>query len=356
MSKGDALQLNDGEVGSFADNELLRNMATVAGLTPARRAVLRSFGLAHPHIAADSFAALLDALALPGIDSHRVSRLLPMADNFKPMIESMVDRLFRAEISATDLVTITSNARSIEVFGIEPEIQFGCYAAVHAYISGVVRGEFSPVAADELISAMAGFWLLSGALFTSAFVEAREARLGELVKVAEQLSLEALSDPLTGLLQRRALLNFRTEDPRDPESVNLPTAVLFVDLDGFKPVNDRFGHQGGDDVLIEVSRRIQGVTRTGDVAVRFGGDEFVLVLANSSRDRAIRVAERIVSAVFEPQNVGGSSIRVSCSAGVAMIDKESTIHHGVALADAAAYEAKRGGGNRVVVHTPGGVR
>ena len=348
--------MNDADVGAFADQALFRDMAIVAGLTPTRRAVLRSFGLAHPRIAADAFDALLETLVRPGVENQRVGRLLPMSDTFKPMIESIIDRLFRGEITANDLVTITNNAHSIEVLDIEPEIQFGCYAAIHAYLSDVVRGEFSQPDADELISAMAGFWLLSGALFTRAFVEAREERLGELVKVAEQLSLEALSDPLTGLLQRRALLNFRTDDPRDPESVILPTAVLFVDLDGFKPVNDRFGHQGGDDVLIEVSRRIQGVTRTGDVAVRFGGDEFVLVLANSSRDRAIRVAERIVSAVFEPLSVGGSSIRVSCSAGVAMIENESTIHHGVALADAAAYEAKRGGGNRVVVHAPGVIR
>jgi diguanylate cyclase (GGDEF)-like protein len=124
-------------------------------------------------------------------------------------------------------------------------------------------------------------------------------------------------------------------------------AVLFIDLDNFKPINDHFGHQAGDAVLQRVAKRLQARLKSADVAARYGGDEFVLLLNQvQSQDDVARVAERLVAAIQEPIHVG-QSVSVGASVGIAL---STNVHAApedlIKDADAAMYRAKAKGKNQ----------
>ena len=171
-----------------------------------------------------------------------------------------------------------------------------------------------------------------------------------LVRRAGQLALElaAVTDPLTGLHNRTVLFDRLAEHASQPSG----RAVLFLDLDGFKPINDTLGHGTGDRLLNLVARRLESVTRGGDLAARMGGDEFA-VLASSidTPEQAIAVAQRIVEVMDAPFEVApGTTLTIDVSVGVA-IDANSTepADHIVDRADAAMYAAKRLPGSRYYV-------
>jgi two-component system cell cycle response regulator len=156
------------------------------------------------------------------------------------------------------------------------------------------------------------------------------------------------TDALTGLYNRRHL----HEQLRQLGSSSLRhghgLAVVMLDIDFFKRVNDSIGHQGGDDVLKEFTRRLLAMKRDEDVAGRWGGEEFLLVLPQTDTAGAMAVAERIRSAVAaEPFDLGDRTLAVTVSGGCATGTGDST--DGLVLrADAALYEAKAAGRNRVV--------
>lgn len=171
--------------------------------------------------------------------------------------------------------------------------------------------------------------------------------LAEDVTALEQQEVElahrALHDPLTGLPNRvlfadrlqHALARLRREDSS--------LALLFVDIDGFKTVNDRFGHEEGDRVLAEAARRLAGAVRPGDTAARFGGDEFVVLCEKATREEADAVARRVVERWLAPVVVGnGESIVLTCSIGVAVTDSAATSPDTLLReADASMYRDKR---------------
>ena len=154
---------------------------------------------------------------------------------------------------------------------------------------------------------------------------------------AEQLAHAATHDPLTGLANRAAL------DDRTRRTGAAET-LLFLDLDGFKEVNDRLGHAAGDAVLRAVAERLQGCLRAGDLAARFGGDEFAVLLAGPpDPGRAGQVAARVVRVISEPFSVPGARVTVSASVGVAVpepgVDQAAQLQQ----ADRALYAAKAAG-------------
>ncbi|QYG93623.1 GGDEF domain-containing protein [Iamia sp. SCSIO 61187] len=157
-----------------------------------------------------------------------------------------------------------------------------------------------------------------------------------------ELRRAATHDDLTGLLNRAAF-HHRWAGSPDPQ-----TALLYVDLDGFKPINDAIGHQAGDAVLVEVADRMRSAVRPHDDVVRLGGDEFAVVCPGAGVDEAQVIAERLVGAVSAPVVLAdGSTVAVSASVGVTSAG--TSLDDLVARADAALYEAKRTGGGRVVV-------
>jgi diguanylate cyclase (GGDEF)-like protein/PAS domain S-box-containing protein len=166
-------------------------------------------------------------------------------------------------------------------------------------------------------------------------------------RLALRLSFEALHDPLTGLPNRRAVLE-RIEDAiRGARERGEHHAVAFVDLDNFKYVNDRFGHVVGDRVLAEVARVMGRAVRAVDSIARLGGDEFVLLLSNCRIGHARRVADKVRAAVLAHELTHeGEVVAIGASIGIAPIDAGTASAEAViAAADAACYKAKsaRGG-------------
>jgi diguanylate cyclase (GGDEF)-like protein/PAS domain S-box-containing protein len=175
------------------------------------------------------------------------------------------------------------------------------------------------------------------------------------IKAAQKaLEIQATHDPLTGL-PNRALLFDRVENAleRNVRS-DRPVVLMFVDLDGFKQVNDQYGHDVGDEVLRGVASRLLDVVRLGDTVARIGGDEFVVLSEGMPEpDVALGVAERIVYRITEPFAVGGALASIGASVGVAFAGPMSTVSGIVKQADLAVYEAKRTGKGRVVVFDEG---
>ena len=171
--------------------------------------------------------------------------------------------------------------------------------------------------------------------------------LTRLKRTNEQITELAHHDSLTGLPNRilfyDRLNQAITRAQRDKESI----AVLYLDLDGFKLVNDTFGHDVGDALLCEAARRIRSCVRVSDTVARMGGDEFTVILCNvkavNSKDR---VAKKIVEAISRPFMLNGKECSVSVSIGISLYpDNGETAEQLVKIADAAMYLAKHGGRN-----------
>ncbi len=172
--------------------------------------------------------------------------------------------------------------------------------------------------------------------------------------LAAQLTHQALHDTLTGLANR-ALFNDRLEQAHS-KMVREGTrcAVLLLDLDDFKGVNDSLGHLAGDQLLISVARRLEHVTRSSDTLCRFGGDEFLYLAEGlTSQKDAEFAAHRLLDALVEPFFLSGVQIQQHASIGVVVWDASTTqTTEFVQDADVALYEAKREGKNRFVFFTP----
>nr|MDT0663988.1 diguanylate cyclase [Micromonospora sp. DSM 115978] len=138
----------------------------------------------------------------------------------------------------------------------------------------------------------------------------------ERKRMQDQLVWQARYDPLTSLPNRSALSNALRPDDGEPGRATAPAALVFVDLDHFKQVNDTLGHEAGDSVLRTVARRLDHACRPGDVVYRVGGDEFVVVLDVASRDEAVAVAERLLNAVATAVEYDGRVVDLSATVGV----------------------------------------
>ncbi|OKK20472.1 phosphodiesterase [Streptomyces sp. CB00455] len=181
----------------------------------------------------------------------------------------------------------------------------------------------------------------------------------ERVRLQAQLQHSAEHDALTDL-PNRALFTRRVRQALTGRRAgDHSTAVLFIDLDGFKAVNDTIGHQAGDELLVEAARRLQESVRAGDTAARLGGDEFAaLILGDGSRDRGAReyqvheIADRLRTTLSQPYRIAGSEVRVAASIGVAFADPGLTPSDLMRNADLAMYRAKAGGKDRVEMYAP----
>ena len=176
----------------------------------------------------------------------------------------------------------------------------------------------------------------------------RRARL-QAEAIAEQFTRDALHDALTGLPHRGLFLDRAELAIARARRLGASVAVLFLDLDGFKAINDTYGHQVGDQALVEVASRLSGVLRGGDTLARMGGDEFVIIcegLTSTSPDvanHALRaVISRATAALSRPARISGEQLDLSAALGVAVTgpgreDPDALL----SAADAAMYDAKR---------------
>jgi diguanylate cyclase (GGDEF)-like protein/PAS domain S-box-containing protein len=162
--------------------------------------------------------------------------------------------------------------------------------------------------------------------------------ISDLKRTQQQLRDMADHDALTGVLNRRAFLTQLDELAR--KSSEHEIMVLFCDLDGFKPVNDQFGHAAGDEALVEVAQRIERVIRPDDLVARLGGDEFVVALPHSGPILAKTIATRIREAIIEPIIVTGRAITIDVSIGISVTTGQPTTAQLLATADEAMYAVK----------------
>ena len=175
-------------------------------------------------------------------------------------------------------------------------------------------------------------------------------------ELMQQVQRQATSDPLTGIANRR-MLNDRLEEVVQRGPTEQSAALLFIDLDGFKQVNDTLGHTTGDELLREVATRLRHSVRTDDLVARLGGDEFtVLLSAVSSPQAALELANHVLAEVGRPVVVGGEKIDVRCSVGVVLVDATMrTASDVLSDADAAMYGSKKAGGSRCTLYLRAGL-
>jgi len=183
--------------------------------------------------------------------------------------------------------------------------------------------------------------------------QVRKRRYTERLRDSVQMSIEmATTDALTGLHNRRYMESHLATLIEQAASRGKPLSVLVVDIDYFKAINDTHGHDAGDDVLREFAMRLKKSTRGIDLACRYGGEEFVVVLPETDMGVATVVAERLRRRIAtEPFSIGQGSdkVDVTISVGIAAIgDAQDTAHALLKRADQALYRAKRDGRNRVV--------
>lgn len=205
--------------------------------------------------------------------------------------------------------------------------------------------------------------MLAMTLFTSSL----DARMRSSLKLAnvqlesanEELRKRAFEDPLTGLPNRmlfedrmaHALQRHARASEQISERKLGKVAVLFVDLDGFKPVNDSLGHAAGDEVLKVAAARLRAAARDVDTVARIGGDEFVLLMEDvSSLADCASLARRLIAALIAPLEVAGRRIALSGSVGIAAYPDHGDAEHLLKLADAAMYNAKRSGGGNYALY------
>lgn len=181
------------------------------------------------------------------------------------------------------------------------------------------------------------------------FVAARDEAIAQIDHLAHV-------DPLTQLANRRLLMKYLERDLASSARHRSHGALLLLDLDGFKLVNDIHGHDAGDAALIEIAKRLRDNTRSEDVVCRLGGDEFVILISGlgdealAARSEALRVAEKLISLVSAPIDFGEKTFQVGASVGVRVLGFENLDSEAaISQADSAMYRAKREGRGRAIV-------
>ncbi len=288
------------------------------------------------------------------------------------------EELFRSLVHATSSVVWTAN-HNLEVDSPQPSwgaftgqtyeqmSGFGWTDAVHPddlpaalHIGETMRrtlkashAEYRLRRADGAFRHMSGYAVpildANGTLryWAGSYTDVTDRKETEL-----RLNQLANHDPLTGL-PNRSYLDRHLQELFNFTPGNTCVAIMLIDLDDFKQVNDSLGHGAGDSMLCEVARRITAVLPTGDLVARLGGDEFVIVAHVQDCHAALEVATRLIAKVKEPLMVGTNTFHSSASIGVSLFpDQGHTAADLMLSADIAMYQAKRAGGNRAQLFSP----
>ncbi|HUV22231.1 MAG TPA: GGDEF domain-containing protein [Gammaproteobacteria bacterium] len=221
-------------------------------------------------------------------------------------------------------------------------LEFILISAAYFYLaqSSVDEGGYSILDFSEMIMTFVPY-LLVAYLTSLLAADLKNAREG-----LEQLSD---TDELTGLKNRRAFNSALQAEAKKAARYNRVFSVLMLDADNLKPVNDRFGHAAGDKLLISIAQVVQESLRETDILARYGGDEFVVMLTETTEDRAFEVAERIRAAV-ENTSFSSSGERVSSTVSIgisSVTDNPEEWGDIIARADSKLYESKRKGKNSI---------
>lgn len=308
------------------------------------RAMLRS--VSHPEDSAQS--RLDDALVDLRQVRTRRGALHDMADRFELLdvhafsVLQHRERLRRASRTALDAPVMAAvDAIQAQADGmLRDRLAQARRYRVHLFVLAALLCAVS-------VYAVAGWWRSYRALGAAhAGLERQLEETRRLMHHAAELKDEAARDPLTGLANRRVVEDRLEHALRLAERHASALAVLFVDLDGFKAVNDRHGHATGDRLLVDVARRLRAQVRDADTVARLGGDEFVLILESTGEAGAQRVAEAIIAELRSIEHIASQPVEIGASVGVVTWGPQAGAVPAAALlrrADAAMYEAKRAG-------------
>jgi len=173
-----------------------------------------------------------------------------------------------------------------------------------------------------------------------------------LVELGRSLDLASRIDPMTGLINRRHIKELVEQEYSRAQRHNRTFSIILADIDNFKKINDTYGYYAGDDVLVEISRVFRGCVRNEDVCARWGGEEFLILLPETTIDGALAVAQKIHKSVsmteFKAYKPG---IRTTISIGLSEHVGGQTLFECVSRADKALQQAKKSGKNRYIVVT-----
>ena len=243
---------------------------------------------------------------------------------------------------------------------LSPDVNFEDTDALLRSDSEYWRARRDLVSADlrRRIARVAKTLMILSALIITALVSALgmyAKRTRQLARESRRFEFAALHDALTGLPNRRQLFAMLAQTPPEARADPLARtlAVLYIDLDGFKQVNDSLGHRVGDEFLVAIARRFRESVRLSDVVARIGGDEFAVLVRGLSMDAELgMIAERLIACVAET----GKQMRigsVSASIGIASFPQPIEDHrHLLAAADETMYQVKRSGKNGYAFATP----
>lgn len=176
---------------------------------------------------------------------------------------------------------------------------------------------------------------------------AAQMRIAELEKALTEAREAAYTDPLTGALNRRGFDKASQREMARARRSGICFALALIDLDDFKLLNDQLGHQTGDKALVQFVGLLHRLMRPTDVLSRFGGEEFILMLPDTSLEDAVMVINRFLKEL-SAQTISGTDRRVTFSAGVTVQQAGEGLDEVLLRADAATYQAKRAGKNRVI--------
>jgi diguanylate cyclase (GGDEF)-like protein len=333
------------DIGMLVLNEAVRTYGKMVASAKSDHNLLveieqKELGTDHAHIG----GWFLEKWGLPGILVASVSASHRMGGIADPMAKSVAVGGRIAEIW-TNPQTAAATARTAEslrsLMDFSPDQVDLILAKTAADLPEITGNLDIPVGDESFINGLLD--------------QAREA-LAELnvraLQEARHFAVQAQRDALTSLYNRSHLNQVLGPQFDLCRSLAQPLTIIFIDIDRFKNINDTYGHHAGDAVLISVAQVIQAATRDADTLVRFGGDEFVVLLNNTGEDVAHGIAERIRSMVeVKPHPAGnGSLIDVTVSVGWATLSSMSNIRTARELleaADRSLYAAKSGGRNRV---------
>jgi diguanylate cyclase (GGDEF)-like protein/PAS domain S-box-containing protein len=311
-------------------------------------------------LAATAFVAMMRIAALEAQQKERAEAVIRInEERFRSLIAHSSDMVVLLDSSGTDIryaspATVTLLQRDPEsLVGSSPEsivhpddlerIRDGIVAALGT--RELVQSEFRVVRAD---GASRDVECVITDLRQNAAVSGFVVNLHDVTERQQlQRSLEyrVHHDALTGLPNRQFMCDRLEEALARSRRNNLIRPVLmFLDLDRFKAVNDRFGHAAGDALLVQFSGRLLAIIREADLLARFGGDEFVILCESmQGRDAAMEFANRALQVVTEPFRVADQTCVVGLSIGVALLETDATASEALLHADLAMYEAKRRG-------------
>lgn len=278
-------------------------------------------------------------------------RLRLLALSLMAMILALL--LLRLETGTTGL-NYASNGLVISFFGVtmlsvrglrELPLVFLLPMAVFIGLAaalGIRAAELGVLLFDPLVMAIIGMTVMISLrhILTSEFL------------ARQQLREMASTDPLTGLLTRRAIRPLIEHELQRAKRAGAPFSLVLGDLDLFKRVNDTWGHEAGDRVLKETARRLGAGLRHQDALCRWGGEELLVLLPDTSVEGAREVAEKLRQTMTLPIDAHGQSIDQTISLGVAGFQADDTVDTLVSRADQALYAAKRNGRNRVEMAIP----